>query len=169
MFQKASCLCHLELCFYNTPWTFTVMAKLNGPWFSTPPQHQELSEGHEAQHPAALRYPHASPRKKLCQSGLPGGLERDWNHDSQQRGHPKPWPQLHQSHALPAVWGCLHSSGTYREGFVSSALAKSDYPRSATSHAHYMLSQRSETSRITFRAAKRQLCEPGFTISFGKR
>lgn len=76
----------------HTPWTFTVMAKLKGPWFSTPPQHQEFSEGQEVQHPAALRHPHASPRWKLGQSGLPRGLERDWNHDSQQRGTPNLGP-----------------------------------------------------------------------------
>lgn len=66
------------------------------------------------------------PEGSCVNLGSRGGLERDWNHDSQQRGHSKPWPQQHQLHDLQAGWCCLHSSGTYREGFVFSDLAKSN-------------------------------------------
>lgn len=79
MFQKASCPCHLELCFYTLPelWWQNWMA----------PNSQHLLNVRvlwRTQSPASCS-PQASPRRKLCESGLPGGLERDWNHDSQQR------------------------------------------------------------------------------------
>lgn len=132
-FQKASCLCHLELCFYTLPepllwWQNWMPLILNTSSTSRVLWRTQSPASYNPQ-----THTHTSTRRKLCESGLPGGLERDWSHDSQQRGHSKPWPQQHQSHALQAGWGCLHSSSTHREGFVFSALAKSNYPRSTTS------------------------------------
>lgn len=108
-------------------------------------------------------------QKEAVSIWAPRGLGKRLKPWFSTKRHCKPWPQQHQSDALQAGWGCLHSSGTCREGFVFLAPAKSNYPRSATSCAHQLLSQRSETSQVTFRAAKRQLCEARFTISFGKR